>query len=357
MMNARAFASIVLLATQMAAVAQQTEKQPEAPKARTLYIVGGESAHGDGGRGWGDYLERFFNPASVSIANRATPMNNSGGCFPGEAWTGVVAEMKAGDFVLVQLADQDRTAHTLDWCLRKLIADTRARKATPILLTPTVKNSWKSGKVERLTQSEETIHTVAAAEKVDLADVAAVEAEFLERAGERSAAAYFSANSSQSSIAGAELNAGFVIEALRRANSPLMETNPLMLMTRFNLMTPLVTEDVTEVNFRLNLDRRTAVAKEIIEGKGNFNVVQKGGRGESVVLPPPDDVLSLGGAVLVWRESGNPCVMFFSFVGVLDSFAGFVYSANGKMPPTAFLGEPIQIIKTAPNWFWYSSQN
>jgi hypothetical protein len=242
--------------------------------------------------------------------------------------------------------------------LHKLVSDTRARKATPILLTPMVKNSWKSGRVERQAESEETIHTVAAAEKVDLADVAAVEAEFLERAGERSAAAYFSANSSQSSIAGAELNAGFVIEALRRENSPLMETNPFMLMARFNQMTPLVTENVTEVNFRLNLDQRTAVAKEIIEDKGNFHVVQKGGRGESIVLPPPDDVLSLGGSVLVWHEGGNSCILFFSFTGVLDSFAGFVYSANGKMPPTnAFLGEPIQFIKTAPNWFWYSSQN
>jgi rhamnogalacturonan acetylesterase len=299
MRNARAFASIVLLAAQLAAVAQQKENQPEAPKARTLYIVGGESAHDDGGRGWGDHLERFFNPASVTIANRAAPMNNTGGCFLGEAWTGVVAEMKEGDFVLVQMADQDRTEHTLDWCLRKLVSDTRARKATPVLLTPTVKNSWKSGKVERLTQSEETIHTVAATEKVDLADVATVEAEFLERTGERSSTAYFSANSSQSSIAGAELNAGFVIEALRRANSPLMETNPFMLMARFNQMTPLVTEDVTELNFRLNLDRRTAVAKKIIEGKGDFKVAQKGGRGESVVLQPPDDVLSLGGSVLL----------------------------------------------------------
>jgi hypothetical protein len=342
----------------MAAFAQQKVNQPEAPKVRTLFIVGGESAHAEGGRGWGDHLERFFNPAAVIVTNRAAPMNNGGGCISGEAWNGVVAEMKEGDFVLVQLADQDQAAHTLDLCLRKLISDTRARKATPILLTPTVKNSWKSGKVERLTQSEEIIHTVAAAEKVDLADVAAVETEFLERVGERSAATYFSANSSQSSIAGAELNAGFVIEALRRANSPLMETNLLMLIARFNLMTPFVTEDVTEENFRLNVDRRTAVAKEIIEGKENFKISQKGGRGESVVLPPPDDVLSVGGAVLVWREGGNPCVMFFSFVGVLDSFAGFVYSANGKMPPTdAFLGEPIQIIKTAPNWFWYSSQN
>src|SRR5438094_5107803 len=89
--------------------------------------------------------------------------------------------MKSGDFVLIQFGHNDAGAindatrargslpglgeetqeidnlltkkhevvHTFGWYMRKMIADTRAKGATPIVLSLTVRNIWSNGTVER----------------------------------------------------------------------------------------------------------------------------------------------------------------------------------------------------------------
>ena len=40
------------------------------------------------------------------------------------------------------------TVYTFGWYLRKMIADTRAQGATPILLTLTERNTWQEGRID-----------------------------------------------------------------------------------------------------------------------------------------------------------------------------------------------------------------
>ncbi len=177
----------------------------------------------------------------------------------------MLAEIKPGDFVLLQmghndggdlggakprgtlkgignetqdvpqtagpLAGQTETVHTYGWYLRKYIADTRAHHATPILLTLTVRNIWAPGpagtpRIERDMKSggstyDTEIRQVAAAEHVLLVDMASVEADRLEALGQEKTAALFPADHTHTSPQGAELVAGSVASALSATTSSL----------------------------------------------------------------------------------------------------------------------------------------
>ncbi|MBV9850231.1 MAG: hypothetical protein JO250_11200 [Armatimonadetes bacterium] len=94
-------------------------------------------------------------------------------------WEAVRADLKAGDFVLMQFGHNDggspatsyraslkgngeetrtvtdpktsktETVHSYGWYLRRYIADARAKGASPIVLSPVPRNIWKDGKVAR----------------------------------------------------------------------------------------------------------------------------------------------------------------------------------------------------------------
>src|SRR5579872_2824307 len=113
-----------------------------------------------------------------------------------------------------------------------------------------------------------------------------------------------------------------------------------------------------EADFRIHLQRRTQIASEIVAGKWEGKVIQRGGRGESIDLSGADQHLSDGGEVLFWQEGKQDVVLIMTFRGVLDSFSGFVYSSNDQPPPhDAFLGNPVEVERLGPHWYWYASRN
>ncbi len=342
--------------------AQPSSAGEEQPKVRTLFVIGDGSAKTDKDQGWGDHLSTYFVPDLVRISNRAVHGANAESFLADAAWKSILAELQEGDFVFIQFGRHEDSSATgaanFEQCLLKFIEQTRAAKATPILLTPTVTNVWKDGKLIGRPNSEKVILSVASSEKVDLADVASVEEEALEEIGQAKAASYFSTDPYRTTAAGADFFAGCVMESLRRAGSHLTEQNPLMVYAFFKTMTPLTTEAVTEFNWQIDQKRLTEAAENIAGGGHDYSVLKEGGRGTEVSLPEGSKYLSDGGAVLVWRVGKASWVLFSTFTGVLDSFAGFVYATNDKIPPAdAFLGNPIEIIKMAPNWYWYSSKN
>jgi hypothetical protein len=113
-----------------------------------------------------------------------------------------------------------------------------------------------------------------------------------------------------------------------------------------------------KADFRIYLSRRTQIASEILAGKWESKVTQRGGRGEWIALSGLDRPLSDGGEVVLWREGNQSCILFMTFRGILDSFSGFVYSSDDQSPPSdAFLGHPVQIEHWRPHWYWYASRN
>jgi rhamnogalacturonan acetylesterase len=235
-------------------VAQNAPLNPALP---TVFIVGDSTARNQADLGWGDHFAHYFDTTRINVANRAHAGRSSRTFINEGSWDKVLAEMKPGDFVLLQMGHNDggdlggtkprgsikglgdetkdvtlpdghtETVHTYGWYMRKYIADTRAKRATPILLSLTIRNIWKpdaDGKprIERDMGYDADIRQLAADQHVAFIDMATVEADRLEALGPEKTALLFPIDHTHTSPEGAELNAESVVTALRDAHSPLV---------------------------------------------------------------------------------------------------------------------------------------
>ena len=224
---------------------------PLNPALPTVFVVGDSTARNQANLGWGDHLAPYFEATRINVANRAMAGRSSRTYIREGRWDKVLAEMKAGDYVLIQLGHNDgggprgslkglgeetsdiaqpdgtiETVHTYGWYLRKYIADTRAKHATPILLTLTIRNIWTSGadgklRIERDMGYDGYIQQLAAEQHLLFVDMASIEADRLEAGGPEKAALLFPKDHTHTSAEGAELNAQSVVQALRATQSPL----------------------------------------------------------------------------------------------------------------------------------------
>jgi rhamnogalacturonan acetylesterase len=253
----------------------QTPKQtsvahdaPLNPSLPTLFIVGDSTARNQADLGWGDHFAHYFDTTKINIANRAMAGRSSRSYYNEGRWANVLAEMKPGDFVLIQMGHNDggtttpesdtkarasykglgdetvqyplpkpfttgplagqttETIHTYGWYIRKYIADTRAKKATPILLTVTIRNIWVNDPdgnlhIERDMGFRDYETQLAASEQVPLVDMASVEADRLEALGQEKTALLFPIDHTHTSPEGAELAAESVAIAIRNSHLPV----------------------------------------------------------------------------------------------------------------------------------------
>jgi lysophospholipase L1-like esterase len=257
-------AQVIPVTPQQVSIAKDAPLNPALP---TVFIVGDSTARNQADLGWGDHLAPLFDTTRMNVANRAKAGRSSRSYFNEGLWNKDLAEMKAGDYVLIQMGHNDgggdprkdpkargslkgigddtmelpikspfakgplagkttETVHTYGWYLRRYIADARARGAHPILLTLTIRNIWKDGPdgkphIERDMGYRDYEYEVAAAEHVPVVDMATVEADRLEALRPEKTAALFPRDHTHTSAEGAERNAESVITALRKAHSPL----------------------------------------------------------------------------------------------------------------------------------------
>jgi lysophospholipase L1-like esterase len=225
---------------------------PLNPALPTVFVVGDSTARNQADLGWGDHLAHYFDTSRINVANRAMAGRSSRTFIREGRWDKVLAEMKAGDYVLIQLGHNDgggprgslkglgeetsditlpdgqiETVHTYGWYLRKYIADTRAKHATPILLTLTIRNIWTAGAdgkqhIERDMGYDASLRQLAADQHVVLADMGKIEADRLEALGAEKSAQYFPKDHTHTSAEAAEQNADSVVRALRAVQSPLV---------------------------------------------------------------------------------------------------------------------------------------
>ena len=228
---------------QPALTAQQTA--PLNPNLPTVFVVGDSTARNKTDLGWGDHFAPYFDTSRINVANRARAGRSSRTFMKEGAWAAVLNEMKAGDVVLIQFGHNDggdldgakprgtlkgsgdetkvvtlpdgstETVRTFGGYIRQYIADTRAKGATPYLLTLTVRNIWKDGKIERDMGYDAVLHQIAAVEHVGLIDMAALAADAFESMGPQKTALLFPIDHTHTSPQGAELNATAVVVALR----------------------------------------------------------------------------------------------------------------------------------------------
>jgi rhamnogalacturonan acetylesterase len=226
--------SIALLA--FAQAAAPPVPAPLNPALPTVFIVSDSTANNTENRGWGDHLATYFDTTKVNVANRARAGRSSRTFLKEGLWDRVLGDLKPGDTVLIQFGhndggppDKDRArgdlpglgeeakeftmpdghtevVHTFGWYMRKFIADARAKGAMPVVLSLTVRNIWKDGKVERGSgMFSKWSEEIALAEHVPFVDVTNAVADQYEKLGEAEVKALFSTDHTHTSPAGAEL--------------------------------------------------------------------------------------------------------------------------------------------------------
>jgi len=228
---------------------------PLNPALPTVFIVGDSTARNGANLGWGDHLAPLFDTARINVANRAIAGRSSRTYINEGHWTKTLAEMKAGDYLLLQmghndggdlggakprgtlkgvgdesqdvpqtsgpLAGQTETVHTYGWYVRKMVDEAKAKGVHPMLLTVTIRNIWTDGKIERDMGYSAYIHQIADQEHIPVIDMATIEADRLQALGQAQTALLFPIDHTHTSPEGADMNAHAVVEALRVAKSPL----------------------------------------------------------------------------------------------------------------------------------------
>src|SRR5713101_664970 len=230
--------------------ARPAEQRPKNSNLPTLFVVGDSTANNNanGAQGWGDPFISYFDAKKINVLNRARGGRSSRTFITEGLWDKVLSEMKRGDFVLIQFGHNDAGAtndasrargslpgtgeetqeidnvltkkhevvHTYGWYMRKMIADTKAKGAMPIVMSLTVRNIWKDGRVERgsgkfgLWAAE-----IAKSQNVTFIDLTTLIANKYEELGEEKVKELFATDHTHTSAAGAELNASLVVEGLK----------------------------------------------------------------------------------------------------------------------------------------------
>ena len=99
--------------------------------------------------GWGEHLQKHFDEKRVRVENHAMNGRSTRTFINEGRWQAVVDKLKAGDYVLIQFGHNDSARDRPDRYtppedyrrnLERFVADVRARKATPVLLTPVVRD-------------------------------------------------------------------------------------------------------------------------------------------------------------------------------------------------------------------------
>jgi lysophospholipase L1-like esterase len=224
----------------------------------TLFIAGDSTAakyDGPDQQGWGEPFAQYFDPAKITVANRALGGRSSRTFITEGHWDALLTELKAGDIVLIQFGHNDAGAlneeppgstrplrargtipgigeetqeidnvitkkhevvHTFGWYVRKMITDVREHGATPIVLSLTLRNDWNDGRIVcKADGYRQWDRDVAKAQNVAFVDLSRIIADGYQRLGQDAASKSFIKDPVHTNLEGADFNARAVIAGLR----------------------------------------------------------------------------------------------------------------------------------------------
>jgi lysophospholipase L1-like esterase len=228
---------------------------PANPRLPSLILVGDSTVRngrGDGAQGqwgWGEPLVTFFDPAKINVVNRAIGGRSSKSYISEGEWDRTLTFLKPGDVVLFQWGTNDggkpdeptrtraslpgtgeesveidnlilkkhETVHTFGWYLRKYVADTKAKGATPIICSLIPRKIWKDGKIVRNNKDYAGwAREVAESEHIGFIDLNNIIADKYDTLGEAAVEPLFADPHTHTSAEGAEINATAVVMGLKR---------------------------------------------------------------------------------------------------------------------------------------------
>lgn len=225
-------------------------QNPTEAASHTVYLIGDSTVKNGtkGQQGWGDLLGGHFDAAQIKVVNRARGGRSSRTYLTEGLWEQVLSELKPGDFVLMQFGHNDggaltdprnrasikgngdetqeitvvatgkkETVHSYGWYLRKYIADTKAKGAIPIVLSPVPRKIWKAdGTVARASNDYgKWAQEAAKAESVAFVDLNDLIAKRYETLGKEKVEGLFADEHTHTNPAGAAINAEMVAAGIK----------------------------------------------------------------------------------------------------------------------------------------------
>ncbi|WP_438483392.1 rhamnogalacturonan acetylesterase [Oleiharenicola lentus] len=228
------------------------------PALPTIFIASDSTAaknNGNPTQGWGEPFAEYFDAAKVNVANHARGGRSSRTFITEGLWDKLLADVKTGDFVLIQFGHNDaspvnedasvprekmrsrgslpglgeetrdivnvitnkpETIHTFGWYIRKMIADVKARGATPLIVSLTVRNNWKASRVERGSGNyRQWDREIAEASGLTFIDLTRIIADQYHELGVEKVKALFGTDHTHTNTAGADFNAAAVVAGLK----------------------------------------------------------------------------------------------------------------------------------------------
>ncbi len=104
--------------------------------------------------GWGEMLQGNFDPAKVKVDNRALNGRSTKSFIDEGKWKELIDSVKKGDFVFIEFGHNDEkkdkpaiyaSPENYKANLVRFIKETRAKGATPVLLTPVSRRKFEGG--------------------------------------------------------------------------------------------------------------------------------------------------------------------------------------------------------------------
>jgi lysophospholipase L1-like esterase len=144
--------------------------------------------------GWGEFLQQHFDERKVRVENHAQNGRSTRTFIAENRLQAILDKLRAGDYVFIQFGHNDSSKEKLDRYttpedyranLIRFVSEVRARKATPVLLTPVMRRRFdKDGRLQDSHgEYPDIVRRVAAERKVSLIDMHRMSQKVLVRYG------------------------------------------------------------------------------------------------------------------------------------------------------------------------------
>lgn len=132
--------------------------------------------------GWGEALQKHFRDDKVRVENHAQNGRSTRTFISEKRWQAIIDKLKRGDYVFIQFGHNDESKEKVDRYtppedyrrnLTDFVREVRAKKATPVLLTPVMRRRFDKEGVFFDTHGEypDIVRAVAAETRVALIDM------------------------------------------------------------------------------------------------------------------------------------------------------------------------------------------
>ena len=236
--------TLVLLITTFTGLAFVYQQKP------TIYLIGDSTTHNSDKEtwGWGSIIPNYFNLSKINIENHAMAGRSTRTFIKEGRWNKVDSLLKPGDYVMMVFGHNEgsqpdttkkgyrgvlkgideetveltwpngtkETVHTYGWYFRKFIRVTKAKGATPILLSMIPRNEFRDGKVIRADSDYgKWAQEVAQQEGAMFIDMNLITADKYDKWGPDSVKKFFPGDHTHTNKTGATINAESVAEGIK----------------------------------------------------------------------------------------------------------------------------------------------